>query len=265
MSVDSPPRTSSWTASLILAGRLLTHWRRHPLVPMQSLLLPALLLVTYYLLVSKSMVRLTGADNLTALVPMCTVAGAMMATIGAGFQIPTERDTGLLSRFWVSPVNRGSFLAGTLLAEAARTLGAGVIILGIGMLLGLRFDGGLPALIAFLLIPVLVAVVFATIVVTVAVSTRSAALLTLLGTAATGMAFCTGGVAPVELFPAWLQPIIQIQPLTPVVDSMRALAEGEPVGWSLVVCFAWLAVLLTIFGPLAVRGYRAAAESGGSG
>ncbi|MDY6998160.1 MAG: ABC transporter permease [Actinomycetota bacterium] len=251
--------------ALVLAERNVKHWRRYPVVPLQALLLPTLLLLTYDLVVSKSMVELTGADNLSALVPMCTVAGAMMAAIGTGFQIPAERDSGLLSSLWVMPVHRGSFLAGTLLSEALRTVAAGIVILLVGMSLGLRFHGDWLALVVFLAIPALVVAVFAAIVVTVSVHTRSSALLTLLGTSAIGMAFCTGGVAPVELFPAWLQPGIRLQPLTPVVDAMRALAEGEPAGTPLLACLAWLLVLTAVFGPLAVRGYRAAAQTGGTG
>lgn len=250
--------------TVILAERMLTHWRRNPVLPMQSLLLPTLLLLTYHLVVSKSMVRLTGADNLSALVPMCTVAGAMMGAIGAGFQLPTERDSGLLSRFWVMPVPRPSFLAGTLLAEAVRTLGAGVVILLVGVALGLRFDGSWLAVIPFLLIPALVVTVFATIVVSVASLRQSTALLTVLGGSALGMSFCTGGIAPVELFPTWLQPAIRFQPLTPVVESMRALADGSNAVPSLLAAGAWLFALLAIFGPLAARGYRRAAETGGT-
>lgn len=253
------------STTVVLAERMLTHWRRNPVIPMQSLLLPTVLLLTYHLVVGKSMVRLTGADNLAALVPMCTVAGAMMGAIGAGFHITAERDSGLLSRFWVQPARRYSFLAGTLLAEGMRTLVAGVIIAVVGVMLGLRFAGGPVAIALFVLIPVLVVMVFATIVVSVAVLPQSTALLTLLGGSAIGLAFCTGGIAPVELFPTWLQPAIRLQPLTPIVESMRALAVGEAAGPALLAGAAWLLVLLAVFGPLAARGYRRAAQSGGSG
>lgn len=235
------------------------------MIPMQSLLLPTLLLLTYHLVVSTSMVRLTGTDNLSALVPMCTVAGAMMGAIGAGFQLPTERDSGLLSRFWVQPVKRYTFLAGTLAAEGLRTLVAGIVIVVVGMALGLRFEGSPLAVVPFLLIPVLVVVVFATIVASVAVTRQSTALLTVLGGSAIGLSFCTGGIAPVELFPSWLQPLIRLQPLTPVVESMRALADGDAAGPSMLAGAIWLAALLAVFGPLAVRGYRRAAQSGGAG
>jgi ABC-2 type transport system permease protein len=251
--------------AVILTERMFMHWRLHPMVPLQSVLLPTLLLLTYYLVVSKSMMLATGSDNLATLVPMCIVAGTMMGTLNAGFHIPGERDSGLLSRFWVMPVHRGSFLVGTVLAEAAQTLVAGFFILLVGMSLGLRFEGPWLAVIAFLLIPVLVTVVFATIVIAVAVRTHSGPLLTLLGGAAIGLAFCTGGVAPLEHFPAWIQPLARTQPLTPIIDAMRALVEGEPAGRSLLIGLLWLIGLAAVFGPLAVRGYRAAAQSGGAG
>lgn len=251
--------------ALILTERMLMHWRLHPMVPLQAVLLPTLLLLTYYLVVSKSMVMVTGTDNLATLVPMCIVAGTMMGTLNAGFHIPGERDSGLLSRFWVMPVHRGSFLVGTTLAEVAQTVFAGFLILLVGMSLGLRFEGSWFAVIPFLLIPVLVTIVFTAIVIAVSVRTHSAPLLTLLGGVAIGLAFCTGGVAPLEHFPAWIQPIARAQPLTPVIDSMRALVEGEPVGGSLLVGLVWLIGLAAVFVPLAVRGYRRAAQSGGAG
>lgn len=251
--------------TLVLTERMLTHWRRHPLIPLQALALPTLLLLIYHLVVAKSMARLTGADNLAALVPMCTVAGAMMAALGVGFHIVNERNSGLLSRLWVLPVHRSSFVAGALLAEAVRTLAAGAVILGVGIALGLRLQGGWLSVLVFLMLPVLVVLVFASIVISVAVRTHSSALLTLLGTVAIGLAFCTGGIAPVELFPTWLQPVIRMQPLTPIIDSMQALALGDDARPALLAALAWVVGLGAVFGPLAVRAYRSAAQSGGTG
>ncbi|GAY17449.1 ABC transporter permease [Mycobacterium sp. shizuoka-1] len=251
--------------AVVLTERMFMHWRLHPMVPLQSVLVPTLLLLTYYLVVSKSLMRLTGSDNLATLVPVCIVAGTMMGTLGAGFHIPDERDSGLLSRFWVMPIRRGSFLAGTLLAQAAQTLVAGFLILLVGMALGLQFDGAWTAAIPFLLLPVLVTLVFALIVLALAVRENSSPLLTLLGGVAVGMAFCSGGVAPVQHLPEWIQPVARAQPLAPVVDAMRALAQGQPAGQALLMALAWLSGLAAIFGPVAMRGYRRAAQSGGSG
>ena len=118
-------------------------------VPIQALLFPTFLLITYDLLVGKSIVRITGVDSLYGLVPMCAVAGAMFGALGSGLTIIGERDSGLLSQFWTLPVNRASALVGRLLAEAARTVLGAVLISAVGVALGLRFEGGWLAVIPF--------------------------------------------------------------------------------------------------------------------
>jgi ABC-2 type transport system permease protein len=262
VTASTPLRTGLAVESLIFAGRLLTRWRRHPVVPIQSLLLPTLLLIAYSLMVSKSMAKLTGANGLHGLVPMCAVAGAMLGALGAGYAIPKHRDSGMLSRLWMLPVHRASALTGTLLAEAARTLLATALITAVGFGLGFRFHGSWLAMIPFVLVPVLVVIVFATVVVAVAVRSQNNTMLTWVGTASIGLVFSSAGVVPLEIFPPWLRPLIQFQPMSPTIESMRALAKGDPAFWPLMLTFAWVVGLAAVFGPLAVRGYRAAAEAG---
>ena len=98
MTANAPPRSSLAAESLLFAGRLLTHWRRQPAVLIQALLFPTFLLITYKLLVGKSIMRITGTDSLYGLVPMCAVAGAMFGALAAGRSISLERDSGLLSQ-----------------------------------------------------------------------------------------------------------------------------------------------------------------------
>ena len=94
--------------SWVFATRLFLQWRRYPMVPMQAVLFPALLLVVYSLLIGKSMVRLTGSTSLDLLIPVCAVAGGMSGALGAGMAMPYDRNTGLLTRMWMMPVHRDS-------------------------------------------------------------------------------------------------------------------------------------------------------------
>jgi len=265
MTTKLPQRTSLVGESLLFASRHVSRWRREPLLPIQSVVFPTLLLIIYYVLIGESMTRITGTDNLDGLVPMCALAGGLFGALGAGFAIPFDRSTGLLSRLWTFPVHRASALIGRLLAEAARTLVAAALITAVGVALGLRFDGGWIAVIPFLLVPVLVVVVFATVVLTVALAAAGPELnstFTWLATGSIGLVFGSAGVAPVELFPSWLRPVIQFQPMSPAIESMRALAAGDSALWPLMLTFGWALVFAAVFGPLAVRRYRLAAESG---
>lgn len=263
MTGRTPPQGSLAGESLLFAGRLLTHWRRAPTVPIQALVFPTFLLITYKLLVGKSIVRITGTDSLYGLVPMCAVAGAMFGALGAGLTIIGERDSGLLSQLWMLPVNRASALVGRLLAEAARTAAGAALITAVGVALGLRFEGSWLAVIPFLMIPVLVVLVFSTATIAIAVRAKSSAMLFWLAMPSIALVFSSSGIPPVDLLPSWMRPLIPLQPMAPVIESMRALAQGGPALWPVLLSLLWALGLAAVVGPLAVRGYRAAAETAG--
>jgi ABC-2 type transport system permease protein len=163
---------------------------------------------------------------------------------------------------WVQPVHRASALTGRLMAEAVRTAVSAVLLTAFGVALGLRFAGGWATAVAFVLVPVMISVGVATAVIAIAVRADGRAMVTWLGAGCVVLLFFNTGVGPAEMFPSWLQPAIQIQPMSPTIEAMRGLAEGGSVLWPLLQAGLWAAGLVAVFGPMAVRGYRAAAEAG---
>jgi len=263
MTANPPLRTSLVSESLVFAGQHFTHWRRNPVVPIQSVVFPTFLLIIYYLLVGKSVMRITGTDSLYGLVPTCAIAGAFSGALAVGLTLSFERDTGLLSRLWALPVSRASALTGRLIAEAARTLVSTAVITAVGIGLGLRFRGGLIELVLYLLIPVMVVLVFAMAVIAVAVRAKDGTVLIWLGLPAITAVFASSGSPPIESLPSWMWPLLRLQPMEPIVESMRRLSQGELPWWPLLWGVIWTIAGAAVVGPLAVRGYRAAAESGG--
>ncbi|MGE2713820.1 ABC transporter permease [Mycolicibacterium litorale] len=262
MSTLTTHENSLLTESFIFAGRRYARWRRDPMIPLQAVLFPTLLLVTYKLLLGKSIMRITGTDSVYGLVPMCAIAGAMFGALAIGLAMTAERNTGVLTRFWTLPVHRASAMIGTLIAEGGRTLGGAALITVIGVALGLRFERGVLMAIPFVLVPVAVVSVFTMMVIALSIRAENNVMLTWLGTGSIGLVFCSSGMAPVGMYPSWLQSFIAFQPISPAIETMRGLAGHGPVLWPLLLTCAWLIGLAAIFGPLAVRGYRAVAEAG---
>jgi ABC-2 type transport system permease protein len=73
------------------------------------------------------------------------------------------------------------------------------------------------------------------------------------------LTFVSSAFVPISTMPGWLQAFAKNQPVTIVVDTMRALALGGPIAENLSKSIAWLAGIFIVFIPLAVRTYRRAA------
>ncbi|MCA2242326.1 MULTISPECIES: ABC transporter permease [Mycobacterium] len=258
----APSLTSFVSHSASEAGRLLRRWRRDPIVAVQALLFPTFLLIVYKLLIGKAVLAVTGHDSLYGLVPMCAVVGAVFGTLGAGLALPAERESGVLTRLWVQPVHRASTVAGRLVAEAARTTASAIVLTVFGMALGLRFSYGWIAALAFVLVPVAISAGMATLVIAIAARADGKAMVTWLGAGCVLLLFLNTGVAPAGVFPGWLQPVVRFSPISPTIEAMRALAEGGPLLSPMWQAGLWAGVLVAVFAPAAVRGYRAAAEAG---
>ena len=247
--------------SWLQAHRLLTRWRRNRAVLMGSLLFPVCLLLLYEMLLAEQVRKVTGSDSVYGLVPTSAVLSAVLGALGNGVGITIDRQSGLISRMWVLPVHRASPLTGRLTAEATRALIGTVLITALGLTMGLRFTHGWAAALVYILIPSVMVVGFTALLMALVIRSDGRAMTTWVMGATTALAFTNPGTTPIRLFPPWLQPFVRMQPLSPPIEAMRALSYGGPILWPLAMTLIWTILLLAVFIPIAVRGYRVAAES----
>lgn len=223
--------------------------------------MPVCILLTYEAVLSKRVYEVTGVASVYGLVPVCAVLSAVLGALRTSEGLMVDRQFGLLSRMWVLPVHRASALTGRLTAEAVRALTGTILITALGVAMGLRFTHGWPAALAYILIPPIVVAGFTALVMALAVRTNARTAMTLLATVTVSLVFVNPGITPIGLFPDWLQPLVRVQPLSPPIEVMRALAHDGPLLWPLAMTLIWAIVLVAVFIPLAVRAYRRAAES----
>lgn len=258
--VDETSIATFVTSTLLQSRRLLRRWSREPGVLVQSLVFPTFLLVVFHWVLGKTVTLFSGQDSLYGQLPLIALLAAMFGTLTTGIALTAERDDGLLARFWVLPVHRASGVASRLVAEAARTLISTILLILVGIALGFRFQQGFWSVIGFVFVPVAFTVGFATMVVAIAVISSGKTVLELLSTVCLLMLFFNTGFVPAEQYPGWLQPVVEAQPMSPAIDTMRGLAVGGPVLTPLLQTLAWIVGFVAVFGVLAVRGYRRAAS-----
>ncbi|WP_201409018.1 ABC transporter permease [Mycobacterium paraintracellulare] len=255
------PLGSLLTQSWVQAGRLLLRWRRDQAVLMGSLLLPVFLLFAYQIVLGGRVREVTGVESAYGIVPMCAVISALFGSLGNSVGITMDRESHLLSRMWILPIHRASAITGWVISEVVRAFIGTTLITAIGVAMGLRFTQGWPAALVFILIPSIVVTGFTALVMAMAVRNNGRTAMTWLLAVTFSMAFVNPGATPIGLFPDWVRPFIRMQPISPPIETMRALAHGGPIAGPLTITVSWAVVLLAVFIPLAVRGYRLAAEA----
>ncbi|MFI5719029.1 ABC transporter permease [Nocardia sp. NPDC051750] len=244
----------------IQTERLLLRWLRHPVVLLETLIIPCLLLFVLDTVIGNQVGRFSGRSALYGSVPMVAVVGALSGAAAGGAMLWREREAGLLARFWVLPVSRGSGLAARILAEGCRILVGTSVIVAFGHLLGFRFHQGLPAAIVFVLIPVLFGLGFATLVMVIAVLAPKATLVESMTILTSLLMFFSTGFVPAAAYPEWIRPVVQHQPISVTVEAMRALSEGGPLGRPLLLTLVWSLGMLAVFAVPAALGYRRASR-----
>lgn len=247
--------------ALVETGRLLRRWSRQQEVLSTTLVLPILLLLMFELVLSRTLGVPGDAEPLYGFVPLIAVAGAMYGAMGTGESLFGERQSGLLRRFWVLPVHRASALLGRLIAECARAAVATLLVVVVGVLLGLRFDNGWAGVLGVIAVPVIVVAGFTPLVVAVGVSRAGGQAVQVFAIVVLVGMFFNSGFVPLENYPGPLQPIVRGQPMSCAIETMRGFLLGGPIATPLAQTVAWAVGMIAVFGALAVRGYRKAAES----
>jgi ABC transporter DrrB family efflux protein len=156
---------------------------------------------------------------------------------------------------------RSAVLAGRLVADTVRMLITILIIVGVGYAVGFRFTQGVVQAIAMILLATIFGLAICCIAAYTGLaigdeeSVQAFGLIWLFP-----LTFVSSAFVPIATMPGWLQAFAYNQPVTYVIDTMRALAIGGlPIQANLLKSIASLAAIFIVFAPLPVRAYKRAA------
>ncbi|WP_448221807.1 ABC transporter permease [Gordonia iterans] len=249
-----------WSQTLILTGRQVVVAFRDPATLVQVLIFPILTMIMFKVVLGDVIGRATGQDSAYGTVPLVVLTSAMFGSVVAATRLNLERKTGLLGRLYVLPINRGADFTSRVLGEAVRALLTTIVLVACGYAIGFRFTQGIGPALGTFAVAVAYASAFAMLALALAVNASPGApLVPYLGLLSSLMMFFNSGFSPVDRYPAWLQPIVANQPMTPAIDLMRALAAGGPIADNVVKVIVWTVVVMALTTYPALRGYRKAA------
>jgi ABC transporter DrrB family efflux protein len=187
-----------------------------------------------------------------------TVAFGAVATTGIG--IADDLTKGLVDRFRSLPMSRLAVLLGRTLADLARNVLTVVVMLVVGLAVGFRPQGGAAGWLAALGLLLLFSFSFSWVGAAIGLAVRNGEAVQAAGLIwLFPLTFASSAFVPVSSMPGWLRAFAEAQPITQVVDAVRAWVLGRPVGSYGWVALVWCVGVLLVAVPLALRFYRRAA------
>jgi ABC-2 type transport system permease protein/oleandomycin transport system permease protein len=171
--------------------------------------------------------------------------------------IAEDLSKGLIDRFRSLPMSRSAFLTGRVVSDMFRYGLLLLLMVAVGTAVGFRFQNGIgPAIAGFGLI-IFFGIALTWVAVFIGISVKD------VETAQTAgfvwvfpLVFASSTYVPIQTMPGWLQVFAKINPVTPMVDTVRSLFLGGDVYSSLWKILAWSAGLIVVFLFLAIRRYK---------
>jgi ABC transporter DrrB family efflux protein len=251
-----------WAVSdtLAITQRNLLVWMRVPAYIVFTVIQPVIFVLMFrYVFGGAIAVPGIRGGYVSFLMPGIIGQTAAFATFGTAIALAQELKKGVIDRLRSMPMARSAVLAGRLVADTARMTITILIVLAVGYAVGFRFQNGVgPAILMIVL-----AVVFGVAICVIAAftglaigdeeSVQAFGLIWLFP-----LTFLSSAFVPISTMPGWLQAFANNQPVTFVINTMRALAIGGPIEANLWKSLAWLAGIFIVFAPLAVRAYKRA-------
>lgn len=242
---------------LVLAKRSLIKTTRTPEALIDVTVQPVIFLVLFTYIFGGAIGGGSQHGYLQYLLPGLLAQSIAMAGVAIGQNLNADIEKGVFDRFRSLPIARSAPLVGAVAADLMRYLILCVITLGFGYVLGFRVETDAVAAIAAIALSIGFALCFCWVSVWVGMTVRSSgAVQGVMFLLVLPLSFASSTYVSTSTMPGWLQAFTKVNPLTHLADSVRGLMVGGPVAGSVLWTLVSMAVLLVVFVPLALRGYR---------
>ena len=233
--------------SAIMLRRDILHSLRRLSMTLSGLLVPIIMLVLFvYVFGGAIGAGLGDGAYINYIAP-----GIILMTVGSGcattaINLCMDMSEGIITCFRTMAISRASVLTGQVLGSLIRTMVTIVLVLGVALLMGFRPTTNPVAWIAALGLIALftfgitwMGVAFGLVGKTPAGANSLSLIFQLLS-------FTSSTFVRPDSMPAGVRWFAQYQPFTPVIETLRGLLLGTPIGNNAILAVAWCAVLALV-------------------
>jgi ABC-2 type transport system permease protein len=199
----------------------------------------------------------TGTDNyVNYLLP-----GILLIAIASGisytaYRLFLDMQRGIFERFHSMPIARSTVLWGHVLTSLVSNSISVVVIVLVALLMGFRSSAGIMSWLAVVGILTLFTLALTWIAAIAGLSATSVDGAAAFSYPIIFLPFISSAFVPTESMPSGVRAFAENQPVTSIVESIRALLLGQPVGNDIWVALAWCVGIMLVAYIFAMRVYK---------
>jgi ABC transporter DrrB family efflux protein len=198
------------------------------------------------------------------LVPGYVVTSVLFTGSNAASGVAEDLERGITDRLRSLPVSRSALLGGRVAAESVLLAFGLAVTTAIGFAVGFRIHGTVAEALAAFALCATFGFAFMWVFAWLGLVAGNAQAAQGLSLMIFPVSFVSSAMVPVDSMPGWLQAVAEHQPITAMVNAVRALVLGDPAlagvdgstGHWVLLALAWTVGIVAVFAPLAVRRYR---------
>ncbi|RYU10190.1 ABC transporter permease [Nocardioides iriomotensis] len=187
--------------------------------------------------------------------------GILLITIAMGisyaaFRLFTDLSSGIFERFQSMPIARSSVLWAHVLTSVVSNLISLAVVVAVALLMGFRSGAGVLAWLAVIGILALFTLALTWIAVIAGLTAKTVDGAGAFSYPIVFLPFVSSAFVPTEGMPGPVRAFAENQPVTSIVDTIRALLAGQPVSADIWTALAWCVGILVLAYALARGVYR---------
>ena len=239
----------------VLTGRSLRHIARSPDTVITTAVMPiAFMLLFVYVL--GGAIRAGTGSYVNYLLP-----GILLITVASGiaytaYRLFLDLQSGIFERFHAMPIARSSVLWAHVLTSLVANLVSLVVVVLVAVLMGFRSGAGVTAWLAVTGIMMLFTLALTWLAVIPGLTATSVDGASAFSYPLVLLPFISSAFVPTQSMPGPVRAFAEHQPVTAIVNTVRALFAEQPVGGEVWVALAWCVGLLVVAYALAIRLYH---------
>ena len=239
-----------------IARRNLLHIKANPEQLVEMSIQPLMFLVLF-VYVFGGAIEGTSREFLQYALPGILVQGLAFTPFTTALGLNKDFQQGLIDRFRSLPIARSAVIGGKIAADGVRVVWSAVIMVGFGVVLGFRFEGGALGALGALVLVTAFGLTMCWPMAFNGITAKSPESVNTWGfMIILPLTFASSAFVRVETMPGWLQAFAKVNPVTHVIDATRGLMLGGAVADPVINSVIWLAVITAVFAPLTIARYR---------